>query len=86
MKPNLKVANVDGKKALLVNDRTLLTKKQVAEQITSLNERITKRLPMVRASLDAQELLKAAQENIDRQIAQATEAKEALEAVLGQLD
>jgi hypothetical protein len=86
MKPTLKVANVDGKKALLVNDRTLLTKKQVAEQITSLNERITKRLPMVRASLDAQELLKAAQENIDRQIAQATEAKEALEAVVAQLD
>jgi hypothetical protein len=86
MKPNLKVATVDGKNALLVNGRTLLTKQQVAEQIAALNERITKRLPAARASLDAQELLKAAQENIDRQLAQATEAKEALEAVVGQLD
>jgi hypothetical protein len=86
MKPNLKVADVDGKKALLVNGRTLLTKKQVGEQIASLQERITKRLPALRASLDAQELLKAAQENIDRQIAEGTEAKAALEAVLGQLD
>jgi len=86
MKPILKVANVDGKKALLVNDRTLLTKKQVAEQITSLNERITKQLPAARASLNAQDLLAAAQASIDRQIAEATETKAALESLLPQLD
>jgi len=86
MKPNLKVANVDGKKALLVNGRTVMTKKQVAEQIAALADRIARQLPAARASLDAQELLAAAQASIDRQIAEATEAKNALEALLPQLD
>jgi len=86
MKPTLKVANVDGKKALLVNGRTVMTKKQVTDQIAALTDRATKRLPAARASLNAQDLLAAAQASIDRQIAEATEAKTALEALLPQLD
>jgi len=86
MKPTLKVANVDGKKSLLVNGRTVMTKKQVTEQIAALTDRATKRLPAARASLNAQDLLAAAQASIDRQISEATEAKTALEALLPQLD
>ena len=86
MKPSLKVSNVDGKKSLLVNGRTVMTKKQVTEQIAALTDRATKRLPAVRASLNAQDLLAAAQASIDRQIAEATDAKTALEALLPQLD
>ena len=86
MKPNLKVANVDGRKALLVNGRIVMTKKQVAEQIAALTDRVTTRLPAIRASLNAQDLLAAAQASIDRQIATAMEAKTALEALLPQLD
>lgn len=86
MKPALKIANVDGKKTLVVNGRTLLTKKQATEQIAALSDRVTKRLPAAKASLNAQELLAAAQNSIDRQIAEASEAKTALEAVVAQLD
>jgi hypothetical protein len=86
MKPTLKVANVDGKKSLLVNGRTVMTKKQVTDQIAALTERATKRLPAARASLNAQDLLAAAQASIDRQIDEATEAKAALETLLPQLD
>lgn len=86
MKPTLKVSNVDGKKSLLVNGRTVMTKKQVADQIAALTDRATKRLPAARASLNAQDLLAAAQASIDRQIAEASEAKTALEALLPQLD
>lgn len=86
MKPTLKVSNVDGKKSLLVNGRTVMTKKQVTDQIAALTDRATKRLPAARASLNAQDLLAAAQASIDRQISEATEAKTALEALLPQLD
>jgi len=86
MKPALKIVNVDGKKAILVNGRTLLTKEQALEQIAALNDRVTKRLPAAKAALNAQELLAAAQNSIDRQIAEASEAKTALEAVVDQLD
>lgn len=86
MKPTLKVSNVDGKKSLLVNGRTVMTKKQVTDQIAALTDRATKRLPAARASLNAQDLLAAAQASIDRQIAEASEAKTALEALLPQLD
>ncbi len=86
MKPTLKVSNVDGKKSLLVNGRTVMTKKEVTDQIAALTDRATKRLPAARASLNAQDLLAAAQASIDRQIAEASEAKTALEALLPQLD
>lgn len=86
MKPTLKASNVDGKKSLPVNGRTVMTKKQVTDQIAALADRATKRLPAVRASLNAQDLLAAAQASIDRQIAEASEAKTALEAALPQLD
>ena len=51
MKPELKIANVDGKKALVVNGRSLLNKQQVTEQIAALNERMTKQLPAAKAKL-----------------------------------
>jgi len=86
MRPELKIATVDGKKTLLVNGRTLVPKPQVLEQIAALRERATRQLPAARAKLNAQELLAQAEANIDRQIAQALEAQAALEAVLKELD
>jgi len=85
MKPELKIANVDGKKALVVNGRSLLNKQQVTEQI-ALNERMTKQLPAAKAKLNAKDLLAQAEANIDRQIAQAAEVKTELEAVVKDLD
>ena len=86
MKPELKIANVDGKRMLVANGRTLLTKQQVATQIAALGERVAKQLPAARARLDGQALLAQAQENIDRQIAEATEIKTELETALKDLD
>lgn len=86
MKPEIKIANVDGKKALVVNGRSLLNKQQATEQIAALNERVTKQLPAAKAKLDAKDLLAQAEANIDRQIAQAAEVKTELETVVSQLD
>ena len=86
MKPEIKIANVDGKKALVVNGRSLLNKQQVTEQIAALNERMTKQLPAAKAKLNAKDLLAQAEANIDRQIAQAAEVKTELEAVVKDLD
>ena len=86
MKPELKIANVDGKKALVVNGRSLLNKQQVTEQIAAMNERMTKQLPAAKAKLNAKDLLAQAEANIDRQIAQAAEVKTELEAVVKDLD
>ena len=86
MKPELKIATVDGKRMLVANGRTLLTKQQVATQIAALGERVAKQLPAARARLDGQALLAQAQENIDRQIAEATEIKTELETALKDLD
>ena len=86
MKPELKIANVDGKKALVVNGRSLLNKQQVTEQIAALNERMTKQLPAAKAKLNAKDLLAQAEANIDRQIAEADEGKAALETVVKELD
>ena len=86
MKPVLKIANVDGKKTLVINGRSLLTKSQVIAQIAALNERMTKQLPEAKAKLNAGKLLALAEANIDRQIAQAAEVKIELEAVVSQLD
>ena len=86
MKPELKIANVDGKKALVVNGRSLLNKQQVTEQIAALKERMTKQLPAAKAKLNAKDLLAQAEANIDRQIAQAAEVTTELEAVVKDLD
>ena len=86
MKPELKIANVDGKKALVVNGRSLLNKQQVTDQIAALNERMTKQLPAAKAKLNAKDLLAQAEANIDRQITEAAEVKTELEAVAPQLD
>ena len=86
MKPELKIANVDGKKALVVNGRSLLNKQQATEQIAALNERVTKQLPAAKAKLNAKDLLAQAEANIDRQIAQAAEVTTELEAVVKDLD
>jgi len=86
MKPEIKIANVDGKKALVVNGRSLLNKQQVTDQIAALNERMTKQLPAAKAKLNAKDLLAQAEANIDRQIAQAAEVKTELEAVVKDLD
>ena len=86
MKPEIKIANVDGKKALVVNGRSLLNKQKATEQIAALNERVTKQLPAAKAKLNAKDLLAQAEANIDRQIAQAAEVKTELEAVVSQLD
>ena len=86
MKPELRIATVDGKRMLVANGRTLLTKQQVAQQIAALHERAAKQLPAAKAKLDAQALLAQAQENIDRQIAEAAGIKTELEGVLAQLD
>ena len=86
MKPELRIATVDGKRMLVANGRTLLTKQQVAAQIAALHERAAKQLPAAKAKLDAQALLAQAQAGIDRQIAEATEIKAELESVLAQLD
>lgn len=86
MKPELKIANVDGKKTLVVNGRSLLTKQQATEQIAALNERVTKQLPAAKAKLNAKDLLAQAEANIDRQIAQAAEVKAELEVVVKELD
>ena len=86
MKPEIKIANVDGKKALVVNGRSLLNKQQVTDQIAALNERMTKQLPAAKAKLNAKDLLAQAEANIDRQIAQAAEVKAELEVVVKELD
>ena len=86
MKPELKIVNVDGKKTLVVNGRSLLNKQQATEQIAALNERVTKQLPAAKAKLDAKDLLAQAEANIDRQIAQAAEVKAELETVVKELD
>ena len=86
MKPELRIANVDGRKTLVVNGRSLLTKQQAAEQIAALEERMTKQLPAAKAKLNADDLLAQAVANIDRQIAQAAEVKAELEAVVKDLD
>ena len=86
MKPELKIANVDGKKTLVVNGRSLLTKQQVTEQIAALKERMTKQLPAAKAKLNAKDLLAQAEANIDRQIAEAAEVTTELEAVVKELD
>jgi len=86
MKPELKIVNVDGKKTLVVNGRSLLDKRQATEQIAALNERVTKQLPAAKAKLNAKDLLAQAEANIDRQIAQAAEVKAELEAVVKELD
>jgi len=86
MKPEIKIANVDGKKAIVVNGRSLLNKQQVTDQIAALNERMTKQLPAAKAKLSAKDLLAQAEANIDRQIAQAAEVKTELEAVVKDLD
>jgi len=86
MKPEIKIANVDGKKALVVNGRSLLNKQQVTDQIAALNERMTKQLPAAKAKLNAKDLLAQAEANIDRQIAQAAEVTTELEAVVKDLD
>jgi hypothetical protein len=86
MKPELKIVNVDGKKTLVVNGRSLLNKQQATEQIAALNERVTKQLPAAKAKLNAKDLLEQAEANIDRQIAQAAEVTTELEAVVKELD
>ena len=86
MKPELKIVNVDGKKTLVVNGRSLLNKQQATEQIAALNERVTKQLPAAKAKLNAKDLLAQAEANIDRQIAQAAEVKTELKAVVKELD
>ena len=86
MKPELKIVNLDGKKTLVVNGRSLLNKQQATEQIAALNERVTKQLPAAKAKLNAKDLLAQAEANIDRQIAQAAEVKTELETVVSQLD
>ena len=86
MKPELKIATVDGKRTLVANGRTLLTKQQVAAQIVALHERVATQLPAAKAKLDGKALLAQAQAGIDRQIAEATEIKAELESVLAQLD
>ena len=86
MKPELKIATVDGKRTLVANGRTLLTKQQVAAQIAALGERVATQLPAAKAKLEAKALLAQAQAGIDRQIAEATEIKAELEGVLAQLD
>jgi hypothetical protein len=86
MKPEIKIVTVDGKKALLVNGRSLLNKQQTSDQIAALDERATNKLPAAKAKLKAKDLLDKAKANIDRQIAQATEVKGELEAIVDQLD
>ena len=86
MKPELKIVNVDGKKTLVVNGRSLLNKQQATEQIAALNERVTKQLPAAKAKLNAKDLLAQAEANIDRQIAQAAEVTAELESVVNELD
>jgi len=86
MKPELKIVNVDGKKTLVVNGRSLLNKQQASEQIAALSERMTKQLPAAKAKLNAKDLLAQAEANIDRQIAQAAEVKAELETVVKELD
>ena len=86
MKPELKIATVDGKRTLVANGRTLLTKQQVAQQIAALGERVATQLPAAKAKLDGKALLAQAQAGIDRQIAEATEIKTELETALKDLD
>ena len=86
MKPELRIATVDGKRMLVANGRTLLTKQQVTEQIAALGERVAKQLPAAKARLDGKALLAQAQGNIDRQIAEAAGIKAELEAVVKELD
>jgi len=86
MKPEFKIVNVDGKKTLMVNGKSLMNKQQATEQIAALNERVTSKLPAAKTKLKAKDLLEQAEANIDRQIAQATEVKGELEAVVDQLD
>ena len=50
MKPELKIATVDGKRTLVANGRTLLTRQQVAAQIVALNERVATSCPPPRRS------------------------------------
>ena len=86
MKPEFKIVNVDGKKTLMVNGKSLINKQQATEQIAALNERVTKQLPAAKTKLKAKDLLEQAEANIDRQITQAAEVKGELESIVDQLD
>jgi len=86
MRPTFRVAVVDGEKMVVANGRTLLGKNAVQEQIAALDEQIVRRLPALRAGLNAQELLLAAQVRIDDQLAEAATIKNDLEALLKDLD
>ena len=86
MSEALKIVNVDGKKHLLINGKTLLSKTQVTQQIAALKERANKQLPAVRSGLNAKALLEQAQANIDRQIEKSNELKSELESLLKELD
>lgn len=86
MRPVFKVSDVDGKKMLVVNGKSLMTKRQVADQIAAIEDRITKKLPAARSKLKGADLLARAKANIDRQIAEATEVKDALETLVAELD
>ena len=86
MRPTFRVAVVDGEKMVVANGRTLLEKKAVQEQIAALDEQVARRLPALRAGLNAQELLSAVQARIDDQLAEAATIKNDLEALLKDLD
>ena len=81
MRPTFRMAVVDGVKMVVVNGRTLLERRAVQEQIAALDDQIARRLPALRAGLDAQELLSAAQARIDDQLAEASAIKRELETL-----
>jgi len=85
MKTKYKVAVLDGQKTLIINERLILTKSQVEDEIKSLDDRIRTELPAAKASLNAELLLKQAEEEIGRRITRTEAAKAELESILKEL-
>ena len=85
MPANMRVAVLDGKKVLLVNN-SVADKASVEAQIAALDRRITVELPAQRAAVSAEDLLARANALLDTQVQEAQRLREALAAVVAQLD
>ena len=85
MAQKMRVADLDGKKVLLVNDSAVRTKEQVQASITRLADVITK-TTAARDAPDAEKLVATFQASQQRRIDAAQTAKAQLEAVVDELD
>lgn len=82
---NMRVAVLDGKRVLLVNN-SVADKASVQAQIAALDHRITVELPAQKAAISAEDLVARANAVLDTQVQEAQHLREALAGVVAQLD